>query len=94
MSLYLAKCADPLKIIGPDIPKCVNTISPKSSYINFFRSESIILIPTFLKLNPCNLLHSSFSYTSNGTNDGFIGVIICPKSFAILYPSPVEPVNG
>ena len=29
--LYLTKCADELNIIGPDIPKCVNIISPKSS---------------------------------------------------------------
>ena len=60
----------------------------------FFLSLSMIFIPTFLKLNPCNLLHFSFSYTSKGTNDGFIGIIVCPKFFAILYPSPVDPVNG
>ena len=29
--LYLNKCAEPLNIVGPDTPKCVNNISPKSS---------------------------------------------------------------
>ena len=28
--LYLTKCAEPLKIVGPDTPKCVKSISPKS----------------------------------------------------------------
>ena len=94
MLLYLTRCAELLNIVGPDTPKCVNNISPKSSYNSLFFSKSVIFIAIFLKLNPCNSLQISFSYISSGTNDGFIFVIVCPNFSTNLYPSPVEPVNG
>ena len=90
--LYLTRCAELLNIVGPDTPKCVNIISPKSSYIMRFFDVSFNWIFTFFNDSPCNSF--STSYVSNGTSDGFISVIVCPSSFAILYPSPVEPVSG
>ena len=94
--LYLNKCAEPLKIIGPETPQCVNNISPKSSYIVLFFCVSINFIDTFIKLSPCNSLHNSKSsfLAVNGIKDGFIFVIVCPNSLASSYPSPVEPVTG
>ena len=92
--LYLSKCADELNIVGPDTPKCVNSISPKSSYIVLFLFVSINFIWTFLRLKPCICLQifKDSSSAVNGTSDGFTGTIVCPNFWAISYPSPVEPV--
>ena len=92
--LYLTKCAELLNIVGPDTPKWVNNISPKSSYITLFLFLSINSIWTFFKDNPCKFLQVSLSKVSKGTNDGFIFVTVCPNFCAITYPSPVEPVSG
>ena len=94
--LYLNICAELLNIVGPDTPKCVNSNSPKSSYIFLFFSSSTIFIEIFLKDNPCIAWHnckSSF-LEIKGTNEPLILVIVCPSSLAMLYPSPVEPVSG
>ena len=85
-SLYLSKCAELLNIVGPDTPKCVNSISPKSSYITLFLVVSFSTMLTFFKLNPCKSLHI-FRLLSllavRGTSDGRILVIVCPSFFAI-----------
>ena len=83
----MAALAD--KIIGPLNPKCVNNISPKSSY-NFFL-PFVILIATFFKESPCNWVTQA-SFVSSGTKDGVIFTILCPLSSAKRYPAPVEPV--
>ena len=94
--LYLNKWAEPLNIIGPETPQCVNNISPKSSYITLFFDVSISFIDTFIKLRPCSSLHNSKSslLAVNGISDGFIVVIVWPNCLASSYPSPVEPVTG
>ena len=92
--LYLNKCAELLNIVGPETPKCVNRSSPKSSYIVLFLELSISFIFIFLKDKPCICLQifKFLSFVCNGTSEGLILTILCPKSSAILYPSPVEPV--
>ena len=92
--LVLTKCDDALNIIGPETPKWVNSISPKSLYMFFL--FSINCIDTFFKVSPCNSWQScnEFFVTVIATSDGFISVIVWPNFFAISYPSPVDPVNG
>ena len=93
--LYLSRCAEPLKIVGPDIPKWVNNISPKSSYIVLFFSQSTIFIAVFFKDSPWSseqVLKDSPLEVS-GTNEGLIVFIVCPSFLAISYPSPFEPVD-
>ena len=81
----------PLKTNGPEIPKWVNIISPKS--LKTFLSFSYIVSSMFLRDNPINSL-TRFSLISIGTKDGFKGSILCPSSFENFWPSPLEPVSG
>ena len=78
------------KIIGPEIPKCVNNASPKSSYTFFVPSNTVMA--QFFKERPAISLKSSLVFIA--TSAGCVSVTASPSSTAHLCPSPVEPVLG
>ncbi len=78
---------DIVKITGPDIPCSINNNSPNSLYK--YLLSNITDASIFFKLKP-----AIFISVSIGTSDGLIFSILWPISFAIKYPSPVEPVKG
>ena len=77
--------------MGPEMPKCVNSNSPNSSYIVFppFFTEKV----TFFNAKPCNSLKE---FPSKFRPQSPLLRSVTPKSnsFAKAYPSPVEPVVG
>ena len=78
--------------MGPVMPKCVNIISPKSSYTVLPVSLRTIFIATFLSDSPC-ILGQSLPSQTIGTSEGLSCVTVCPARRANLYPSPSDPVT-
>ena len=64
---------------GPEIPKCVNSISPSSSKSSFLPAFALSF--TFLSDSPCKERHQS-SFVTIGISDGRISVTVCPSPFA------------
>ena len=48
---------------------------------------------TFFRVMP-DRAKGQLSTVSKGTNEGYSGVTVCPRAFAISNPAPVEPVDG
>ena len=78
------------KTAGPEIPKCVNNISPNFSIFFFL---SFAETTTSFIATPCKLLTKS-SFITSGIKAAYIGVIVCPYFSNIEYIVPSEPVLG
>ena len=92
MSLLPAIFAEALRTIGPLIPRCVKSISPKSSN-TFLPFSSRIEMATFLRVSPASF-DTKCSFICKDVRDGTQGFTFISSFLANLNPSPVEPVDG
>ena len=80
---------------GPEMPKCVKSISPCSAKMrfSFFSPLTYAKSLTLRKESP-ESAQGHVSTVSMGTRAGRALVSACPVSCAMRCPSPVEPVEG
>ena len=72
---FSGRWQDIVSVSGPEMPKCVNSISPKSEYSTFLPFFSVSA--TFFSASPCKRPHQSQS-VSIADSTPMRGVVVCP----------------
>ncbi len=83
---------DSVSASGPDMPKCVSSISPSPASYFFLPAPNAVSV-TFLSDSPLSA-YGHVSTVSIEVSAGSAGFVRCPVSSAMRQPSPVEPVVG